>query len=316
MKKLILLIYCILPNLFYSQGQQYEPKVQFAIETYAFLKGQSAALQMVAFQFPALKPDIVAAEKNSKVLFRRAEQNIERFLDDEMNNKEFAMLQDRIDSLLNEQFKNPIEKKEHALDFLKRVKERPGLITDTVLLKGILSFAYHDAPHQEIADGYAKTFSTKGHPKTEKTTLKLKIPKSWRAEKPEMPETIQQFTSYCGNGNEKIVIVSYDLPAEKQDLILDEKSVSEMIPPQTKLIRTDAVTIDDRPGMMVEVEEILNFSNDKMKIRMLQFMVTQKSKLYCVQGSIGPVAIHENLEPQIKKYEPLFRLIATKAQID
>lgn len=316
MKKLILLIYCTFPTLFYPQGQKYEPKVQLAIETYAFLKGQSAALQMVALQFPTLKPEIAAAEKNSKILFRRAEQNIERFLDDEMDDKEFDILQDRIDSLLNAQLKNPIEKKEHARDFLKKVKDRPSLIADTLLLKGILSFAYHDAPHQEIADGYAKTFSTKGHPKADETTLKLPIPKSWRAEEPEMPETIQQFTSYCGNGNEKIVIVAYDLTAEKQDLILDEKSVSEMIPPQTKLIRTDAVIIDDQPGIMVEVEEILHLSNDKMKIRMLQFMVAQKRKLYCVQGSIGPVAIHENLEPQIKKYEPLFRLIAAKVQID
>ena len=315
MKKLALFI-CILPLLLYSQTQKYESKVQFAIETYAFLKGQSAALQMVVLQFPTLKADIAAAEENSKVLFRRAERNIEHFLDNEMDNSEFDILQNRIDSMLNEQLRKPIEKKKYALDFLSKIKDRPHLISDSLLLKGILSFAYHDAPHQEITDGHAKMFSTKGHPKADETTLKLPIPKSWRAEEAEMPETIQQFTSYCGNGNEKIVIVAYDLTAEKQDLILDEKSVSEMIPPQTKLIRTDAVIIDDQPGIMVEVEEILHLSNDKMKIRMLQFMVAQKRKLYCVQGSIGPVAIHENLEPQIKKYEPLFRLIAAKTQID
>lgn len=66
--------------------------------------------------------------------------------------------------------------------------------------------------------------------------------------------------------------------------------------------------------MMVEVEETLN--QDKVKIRMLQFMFTQKQKLYCLQGSIGPADISKNLEPQIKKYEPLFRLIADRTEID
>ena len=316
MKKLVLLLYCVFPAFFYAQVQKYEPKVKLAIETYAFLKGQRSALQMVALQYPTLKPDIIAAEKNSKVLFRRAERNIEHFLENEMTTEEFDIVQNRIDSLLNEQLKNPIEEKKYAMAFLKKVKERPHLIADTLLLKGILSFAYHDAPHQEITDGHIKTFTTKNHPKAEQTKLKLPIPKSWLAEEAEMPETIQQFTSYYGNGNEKIIIVAYDLPADKQDIILDEKSVSEMIPPQTNLIRTDAVKIDGKPGMMVEVEETIHFDTITMKVRMLQFMFIQKKKLYCLQGSIGPAAVTENLELQIKKYEPLFRLIASKTEID
>lgn len=52
-----------------------------------------------------------------------------------------------------------------------------------------------------------------------------------------------------------------------------------------------------------------------MKIRMMQFMFTQKQKLYCLQGSIGPVHAEKNLDFQIKKYEPLFRLIASKANL-
>ncbi|MNL39268.1 hypothetical protein D3C87_1615360 [compost metagenome] len=131
-----------------------------------------------------------------------------------------------------------------------------------------------------------------------------------------MPETIQQFTSHCGKGDEKILIVVYDLPAEESHIILDKKSISEMIPPESNLIRTDTVTIDGRPGMMIEVEETLNSTDNKMKIRMLQFMFTQKRKLFCLQGSIGPVEANKNLEFQIKKYEPLFRLIAASTQID
>lgn len=313
--KLVLLIYCAFPTLFYAQVQQYTPKVDLAIETYAYLRGQSAALHAVSLQFPALQPNVVAAENNSKVLFGRAERNIERFLKDELDHSEFNKLQNNLNSLIKEQLKYPIEKQKYALDFLEKVKDRPRFISDTALLKGIISFAYHDAPHQEITDGHIKIFNTKDHPKTGKTPLKLSVPKSWLAEEAEMPETIQQFTSHYGKGNEKFLIVVHDLPVEENEFIVDEKSVLQMVPPDTKILRTETVTIDSSPGMMIEVEENINSGNTNLKVRMLQFMFVKKHKLYCLQGSIGPVEVGKNLEPEIKKYEPLFRLIAAKTQI-
>ncbi|TDP00240.1 MULTISPECIES: hypothetical protein [unclassified Flavobacterium] len=312
MRKFILFIYCItIPALTYSQVQNYTPKVKFAIETYAFLKGQSTALEMVALQFPKLKPDVTAVAKKT-VLFERAQRNIENFLKDELSDSDFNVIENRINFLLKEQFKNPIEEEKYARDFLEKVKERSHFRGDTLLAKGIISFAYQDAPHQEITDGHVETYTTKGNPKAEQETVKIPVPKSWLAEEAEMPETVQQFTSHFGNGNEKMLLVIYDLPEE--NFILNAKSITEMIPPQTKLIRTEILKIDENPAIMVEVEETVN--QDKTKIRMLQFMFTQKQKLYCLQGSIGPVEIKKNLEPEIKKYEPLFRLIAEGTQID
>lgn len=312
MRKFILFIYCItIPVLTYSQVQKYAPKVKFAIETYAFLKGQSTALQMVSLQFPKLRPNVTAIAKKT-VLFQRAQQNIENFLKDELSDSDFNIIEKRINFLLKEQFRNPIEKEKYARDFLDKVKERSLFLGDPLLAKGIISFAYQDAPHEEIIDGHVETYTTKGNPKAEQETLKIPVPKSWLAEEAEMPETVQQFTSHFGNGNEKILLVIYDIP--EQNFILNAKSIAEMIPPQTKLIRTETLKIDEKPAIMVEVEETLN--QDKAKIRMLQFMFTQKHKLYCLQGSIGPVDIEKNLQPQIKKYEPLFRLIAAGTQID
>jgi hypothetical protein len=316
MRKLLLFIYCAFPALFYAQVEKYTPKVNLAIETYAYLKGQNAALRTVALQFPALKSNVAAAEKNSKALFGRAERNIEHFLKEELENSEFNKLQYNLNSLINKQFKYPIEKQRYALDFLEKVRDRPHSISDTLLLKGIISFAYHDAPHQEITDGHIKVFNSKDHPKAGKVTVKLSVPKSWLAEEAEMPETIQQFTSYYGKGHEKFLIVIYNLAEEENNITLDKKSILEMISPETKLIRTETVTIDDNPGMMIEVEENINSVDKQMKVRMLQFMFIQKKKLYCLQGSIGPVEASKNLDPHIKKYEPLFRIIASKTQID
>lgn len=316
MRTLLLFVYFAFAVHCYPQAQKFTPKVKLAIETYAFLKGQSSALQMIALQFPTLKHDVAATEKSSEVMFGRAERNIENFLQDELGDSEFRNVKDRIKALLYEQFKNPIQKKKHARDFLEKVRYRLRFTADTSITKSIISFAYHDAPHQEITDGYIRTYSTKSHPKAAKSALKLSIPKSWRAEEAEMSATVQQFTSYDGNGTEKILIVIYDLPAEDPELVLNEMSVAEMIPPETNIIRTETMIIDGKTGIMVEAEETLNLSNNKMKIRMLQFMFAQKQKLYCLQGSIGPAAASKNLGPDLKKYEPLFRLVATGAQLD
>ncbi|PXY46916.1 hypothetical protein [Flavobacterium hydrophilum] len=315
--KRILFLYCVIsPVLSFSQAFNYNSKVSFAIETYAFLKGQNTALQKIAVQFPQLKPNVTVAEKNLKTVFGRAEKNLKQFLKEELNHKQYNSLQNYLDSLLHHQFPNQIEKEKYAHDFLLKVQERSNNINNEMLSKGILSFKYHDAPHQEITDGHVDFFTTENHPKAEETSLTIPIPKSWLAEEAEMPQTIQQFTSYYGNGNEKILIVVYDLPEELQGIKLTEKSIASILPPNTKLFRSEAVTIDGLPALMIEVEESLQYHKDSMKVRMLQFMLVQNQKLYCLQGSIGPEEAHEDLELQIEKFEPLFRLIASRAELD
>lgn len=213
--------------------------------------------------------------------------------------------------MLRRQFSVPIEKEQHARDFLEIVKDRPHSLKDTVLTKGIISFAYQDKPHQEVVDGHIRNFNTKSHPKAADSNLRIPVPKSWLAQEATMPETVQQFTSFHGRGNEKILLVIYDLPAD-EPFVLNKNSAAELLPPQAKLIRTESVTIDGRPAIMIDVEETLY---KKAKVRMLQFMFTEKHKLYCIQGSIGPVESSQNLDLHIQKYEPLFRMIASRTQI-
>lgn len=316
MLRIVFLLYILFPVFCLSQSEKYDPKVSFAIETYAFLEGQNAALQKVAVQFPQLKPNVTAAQQSLNTVYGRAENNIKQFLKEELDSFQLNLLRIQIDSLLNQQLLNPIEKEKYAHDFLLKIKERSHFINNVSVSKGILSFKYHDAPHQEITDGHVDFFTTENHPKAEKASLKIPIPESWLAEEAEMPQTIQQFTSYYGNGNEKILLVVYDLPQELHNIKLTEKSISSFIPPQSNLIRTEPVTIDNIPAFMVEVEELLEYNNEPMKIRMLQFMFVQDQKLYCLQGSIGPADEDEDLGFQIKKYEPLFRLVASGTKLE
>ncbi|MBO9584848.1 MAG: hypothetical protein J7574_11875 [Flavobacterium sp.] len=313
MTRILYILILLVPCACFSQ--KYDAKVAFAIETYAFIKGQNAALQKVAQQFPHLKPKVFETEKALKNVFGRTEKNLNQFLKEELSRQQIDSLHKYIDSLLNQQLSNPIEKEQHAHDFLLKVKDR-STYSDGLLPKGILSFKYHDAPHQEITNGHVDVFSSENHPKAENIAIKIPVPKSWLAQEADMPQTIQQFTSCYGNGSEKILIVVYDLPEELNGITLNEKSVLSFLSPQTKLIRTESVIIDDTPGLMVEVEESIHYQNENMNVRMLQFMFLDKQKLYCLQGSIGPANKNEDLGIQIKKYEPLFRLIASKTELD
>ncbi|MHC0441737.1 hypothetical protein [Flavobacterium sp. 3-210] len=298
----------------YPQKRDYTPKVMLAIETYAFLKGQNAALEKVSLQFPEFKDDVIAIENSSKI-FQRAEQNIESFLRDELGNSKLNLIKNKIDSLSKAQLQAPIQDKKYAHDFLEKVKNKIHLSEDEYIPRGIFSFAYHDVPHQEVIDGHTINFTTKNHPKAKEAVVKLTIPKSWSVEEAELPNTIQQFTSYDGRGIEKILIVVHNLSSKGDELVLNEKSVFRMIPPESRLIRTEDIVIDGKPGIMVEIEEILNYANEKMKIRMMQFMFAHNQKLYCLQGSIGPSKANNNLDRHLKQYEPLFRLIVNGTKI-
>ncbi|MBW1654593.1 hypothetical protein [Flavobacterium quisquiliarum] len=315
MKTFLFFINCLLVIHCQAQQQNYSPKVMLAIETYAFLKGQSSALQKVALQFPSLKDEVASVQKSAQKIHGRAQRNIEQFLKEELKDNQFKILQNNIDSLVTQQLKHPIEQEKQAKDFIKKVKDKIRFSYDPISEKGIMSFAYLDAPHQEFADGHTMHFSTKNHPKAEESVLKITIPKSWNAEEAQMPETIQQFTSHDGTGDERILIVMYELDEEDQNLLLNEKTVSEMIAPGSKIIRTEKVKIDGMPALMVEIEETIHFDADKKKIRMLQFMFMHKQKLYCLQGSVGPAPLHHNLDHRLRKYEPLFRLVAAGTDV-
>lgn len=312
----LLLLFCVLAARGCYPQQHYDPKVFLAIKTYAFLKGQNAALRKTASQFPAFAKQAADLQKKAQAVFGRAEKNTELFLRQQLGDPQFSSFKKHIDSLINQQLQSPIEKKEYAAEFLQAVKDKIGFSQAAPLPKGLLAFAYHDAPHQEIIEGHTVKFSTKDHPKADQSVVVLQVPKSWEAQEAQMPAAVQQFTSCEGKGDEKILIVIHDLPQEYQNLALNEKSVQEMIPPQSRLIRTEPVTIDDVAGIMVEIEEILDEPKKNMKVRMLQFMAARGRKLYCLQGSIGPAEAHQNLDRQLRKYEPLFRMVAQTVRIE
>ncbi|WP_345139495.1 hypothetical protein [Flavobacterium ginsengiterrae] len=310
---IILLSY--IPTFCLAQ-EGFNPKISYALETYAFLKGQDAALEKVAGQFPKLSADVRAAEKKLDKAFGQAEYNINQYLKKELEYSQLQKFHKQIDSLLDIELQYPVEKESHAKEFLKQVVQRPENMYGSAVSKGILSFKYHNEPHQEILDGHVNIFETKDHPKADNVSISVPIPASWLAEETAMPQTIQQFTSCNGNGTEKIFVVLHDLSDDYGRLELNTNTITNFLSPQSNLIRTEPVSIDGVPAYMAEVEELIEFGGRTMKIRMLQFLVVKNQKLYCIQGSTLPSLTAANLEPMIRKNEKLFRLIADRTDLD
>ncbi|MFD1604428.1 hypothetical protein ACFSJW_13545 [Flavobacterium artemisiae] len=315
MKTLLLFIFCFLAVHCFAQIGEYSQKTALAVETYAYLKGQQSALKKISSEFPGLHDDVLSVQKNIDLYHGRSQRNIELFLKEEFSEQYFLQLTKHLDSMITQQLKNPIEREKYAEDLLDKIhkKIRSGTIGTTD--KGILSFAYHDRPHQELTDGHTINYSTKGHPKAEESVVKIPVPKSWTAEEAEHPDTIQQFTSYAGKGDEKILLMIYQLAESERNMLLTKESVYDFIAPQSVLIRSEKVTIDGIPGVMAEIEEVIDFAVNQKKVRMLQFMFIHQQKLYCLQGSVGPAPIHHDLGLQLRKYEPLFRLVAQGTDI-
>ncbi|WP_125721172.1 hypothetical protein [Flavobacterium ustbae] len=286
------------------------------METYAFLRGQNAAITKITEEFPGLKNQIWETNKKIKDYNGEAEKNILKFLHEELNNSHITQFQARLDSLLRQQIQRPIAKEEFAIDFLLQAQERTKNIRDKSISKGILSFKYHGAPHKEIMDGHIDSFESAHHPKAENVSIKIPIPKSWLAEQADMPHTIQQFTSYNGTGKEKLLILVYELPGELKDCIMNKNSIVGFLSPRTTLIRTEDVKLGETPALMSEVEEIIECKGRDMKVRIMQFMAIKDQKLYCLQGSVGPAGVNQNLKPMLLKYEPLFRLVAARTRLE
>jgi hypothetical protein len=312
MHKLIALftLTCGLGAALYPQSKS--PKMQHAIDAYAFLCGQEQSLVKIAAEFPKLDSDIEKIT-SSAIMFNRAKANIELYLKANLTTDEFQRLETEIMISVETAFKKPIEREAYAQNYLEEVKQRIKGAMEIPMCRTILSFAYEEFPEKEMTDGYIITYNTAGHQKSKNADLKIEIPKSWETSDAEQAETVHEFTSCAGYGSEKILIMIHEVPETNEDMFSDA-DIREMVPAGTKLFRIEHMTIAGTKGAMAETEETFQGKQGQLKVRMLHFMFAKRGKLYCIQGSVGPVPEQVDLMPRLQKYEPLFRRVIASVQ--
>jgi hypothetical protein len=144
------------------------------------------------------------------------------------------------------------------------------------------------------------------------------VPKSWKAEESDRPNIIQKFISDYGSGDQMIMLIIKDMSlpdgyvVTKEELndFFTEIEMKKMIPDGGKFISFTKMTLDNNIGGMIEFEQTAERLDFKVKIRMVQFMFIKDNKMYILQGTVSSGKIETDLSLEMKKYLPLYKLVA------
>lgn len=295
-----------------------KPKYKRVSEAYGYLTGQEYSLDLIKKEFPQFEISILKAQMSFNSTFGKSKEGMKKYLAEYLGQNEFNQYEEKLISEMKKMLGNQKFTEEIATNFISEVENRAkGNIASTVL-ETLLSFQFSDRPHDELTLGFTTTFKTKGHPKSKNTDWQIKVPKSWKAEEADRPNIIQKFTSDYGAGNQSITLMVKEMPLPKgykitkEELndLFTEKEMKDMVPDGGKFISFTKMTLDNNIGGMIEFEQTVERLDFKIKIRMVQFMFIRADKWYFLQCSVGTEKTDNDLSLVMKKYLPLYKLVA------
>lgn len=315
----ILLLFITAINVFgQTTDNLKKPKYKRVSEAYGYLTGQEYSLDLIKKEFPQFEMSILKAQMSFNSTFGKSKEGMMKYLADYLGQQEFNQYEEKLMSELKKMLGSQAFTEEIATNFISEVESRAkGNIASTVL-ETLLSFQFSERPQDELTSGFTATFKTKGHLKSKNTDWQIKVPKSWKAEEADRPNIIQKFTSDYGAGNQSIMLIVKEMPLPKgykitkEELndLFTEKEMKDMVPDGGKFISFTKMTLDNNIGGMIEYEQTVERLDFKMKIRMVQFMFIRGDKWYFLQCSVGSEKTDTDLSLVMKKYLPLYRLVA------
>lgn len=295
-----------------------KPKYLRVSEAYGFLIGQEQTLNIIKKKFPEFEFNVLKVQMDFNSTFGNSKAGMELYLTDYLGQNEFKEYEVKLIIELKKMQHNQVFTKDLSTNFIEEVQNRANGGLPSPILETLLSFQYLDRPEDELLFGFTKTFKTKGHPKCKNTDWQIKIPKSWKSEEADRPNIIQKFISDYGSGYHSIMLMVKDNPlpkeykASKEELneFFNEKEMKSIIPVEAKFISFTKMTIDNNIGGMVQYEQKVDRLDYIIKIRTLQFMFLKGNKSYFLQCSVASEKTDADLSLVMKKYLPLFKLVA------
>jgi hypothetical protein len=315
----ILLLFITIINVYGQTTENLKkPKYKRVSEAYGYVSGQEYSLNLIKKEFPQYEMSVLKAQMSFNSTFGKAKEGMKKYLSEYLGQNEFIEYEDKLISEMKKMLGNQTFTEEIATNFISEVESRAkGNIASTVL-ETLLSFQFSDRPQDELTSGFTTTFKTKGHLKSKNTDWQIKVPKSWKAEEADRPNIIQKFTNDYGSGNQAIMIMVKEMPLPKgykitkEELndLFTEKEMKDMVPDGGKFISFTKMTLDNNIGGMMEFEQTVERLDFKIKIRMVQFMFIRGNKMYTLQGTVGSEKPDTDLSLEMKKYLPLYKLVA------
>jgi hypothetical protein len=268
--------------------------------------------------------DILRTTNSFNSTFGRSREGMKKYLIEYLGQDEFINYEVQLNNELKKMFGSQMFTKENATNYILEVEGRAKGNIVSPVLETILSFQFSDSPQDEFILGFTSTFKTKAHAKAKNTDWQIKVPMSWKAEEADRPNIIKKFTSDYGAGNQSIMLMVKELPLPKQQLptkkelndIFNEKEMKKMIPDGGKYISFTKMTLDGNIGGMVEYLMKIDRLDTKIQIRMVQFMFFRNNMMYVLQGTVGSENMDRDLSFEMKKYLPLYRLVANSIVVN
>jgi len=315
----ILLLCLTSLNLFGQTSENLiKTKYKRVSEAYGYISGQEYSLNLIKKEFPQFEINILKAQISFNSTFGKSKEGMKKYLTEYLGENEFKEHEEKLMSEMKKILGNQSFTEKIATNFISEVESRAkGNITSTVL-ETLLSFQFSDRPQDELTSGFTTTFKTKGHLKSKNTDWQIEVPKSWKAEEADRPHIIKKFTSDYGSGNQTIMLMVKEMPllkgykVTKEELndLFTEKKMKHLVPDEGKFISYTRMTLDNNIGGMIEYEQIVERLDFKIRIRMVQFMFIRGNKWYFLQCSVGSENADSDLTLEMKKYLPLYKLVA------
>jgi hypothetical protein len=301
-----------------------KPKYKRVSEAYGYIMGQEYSLDLIKTKLPHLDMSVLKAQMAFSTNFGKAKEGMKKYLAEYLGQNEFKEFEDEMIIEIKNIFDNITLTEEVATNFISEVESRSKGNIASTFLETILSFQFYDKPQDELTSGFTVTFKTKGHPKSKNTDWQIKVPKSWKAEEADRPNIIQKFTSDYGSGNENIMLMvkeislpqGYSFSKEELNTFFTENEMKAIVPDGASFISFSKMTFDGNIGGMIEFEQILERLDQKIKIRMVQFMFIRGNKMCMVQGSVGSIQAEKDLDLEMKKFLPLYKLVANSIVVN
>jgi hypothetical protein len=305
-------------------GSVKQAKIERVSNAYGFLTGQNCSLEIIEKKFPEFAPKVSKSRTHFNSFFGKSKERMKQYIIGKVGIVEFIKFDNGLNHRLHEYFNSQIYTEEIIENFLAEVEKRAQGEIDTPILETLLSFQYLDNPQGEFLAGFTTTYKTCGHPKAKNTDWQVKIPKSWKPEEGDRPNIIQKFTRDYGDGNQMMMLIVKELPLPENTAITEavfngvfsEKAIRQALPDRSKVISFTKMTFDGNSGLMMEIEQEVKRLDYTNIARLVQFAFIRGNRLYTLQGAISSVDKNTNLESDMKKYMPLFRLVANSIVVN
>lgn len=298
-----------------------KPRSELLAQAYGFLVGQRASLKLVESEFPDLAKEVKETRfAFDSTVLGESFRGLEAELADTHGDK-WPEFKKELFVQMNALIRNQRITRSEAFEFLEEVRMRgKGEIPATILSALLAAHPkYSKYPVFEIAEGWKKTYRTKGHAKAKGVDFSVDVPASWKGREGNRPNIVQVFGSDMGYGPVMFNLMVKSIPfpegytPTKRDLeeSFQPSELRETVPPGGKFISASSIELEGLPGAILVTDMSQKRLNFEITMRMTQFIIIHKASMVALQFMVSETPEdNATLDDLQKQHMPIFKAVA------